>query len=223
VPVHPALAVLLDAWWRDGFELTFGRRPRSSDWIVPRRRASDRPHTKSSAYKAFQRACELLGIENRSLHSTRHTMITWTRRGGARADVLEKITHNAAGRIMDQYTHWDWQPLCEAVLCRDYAGVAAGRARGAVQLVASPSTVTAALAGGPIQAPAYDARYDACSGSIEIVDESGGHDCDQFEQSRRWSWILLTNGVTGAAVHHARRLFGLPIAPANSSRRPRCA
>lgn len=29
---------------------------------------------------------------------------------------LLSITHNAAGTIVDHYTHWDWGPLCEAVL-----------------------------------------------------------------------------------------------------------
>lgn len=67
----------------------------------------------SSAYKACWRTCDLLELENRSLHSTRHTMITWARRGGASPDLLEKITHSAAGRFIDQYTHWDWEPLCQ--------------------------------------------------------------------------------------------------------------
>jgi hypothetical protein len=39
------------------------------------------------------------------------------RRGGAWKEVLEKVTHNARGDIVDAYTHWDWAPLCEAVLC----------------------------------------------------------------------------------------------------------
>jgi integrase-like protein len=47
----------------------------------------------------------------------RHTFITIARREGARKDVLERITHNAHGDIVDQYTHWDWAPLCEAVSC----------------------------------------------------------------------------------------------------------
>jgi integrase len=96
VPVHPHLAEILDRWFAEGFELTYGRRPTLKDWIVPRRRAPERPHTKSSAYKAFKAACEVLGIEARSLH----TMITWARRGGADRDVLEKITHNARGQII---------------------------------------------------------------------------------------------------------------------------
>lgn len=56
-------------------------------------------------------------------HLTRHTMISFARRGGARADVLECVTHNAKGSIIDQYTHFDWEPLCDAVRCIYYAQV----------------------------------------------------------------------------------------------------
>ena len=34
--------------------------------------------------------------------------------------MLQKITHNVRGTMVDQYTHWHWQPLCEAVLCLSY-------------------------------------------------------------------------------------------------------
>ena len=49
-------------------------------------------------------------------------MITWARRGGARKEVLERVTHNATGDIVDHYTHFDWFPLCEAILCLSYEG-----------------------------------------------------------------------------------------------------
>jgi hypothetical protein len=113
--VHPALASMLTAWRRDGFEFHYCRKPTADDFIVPRTK-DGRPHTRSSAYKLWLRACAAAGVENRSLHSTRHTFITLTRRGGARAEVVERVTHNAAGSIVDHYTHWDWAPLCEAVL-----------------------------------------------------------------------------------------------------------
>jgi hypothetical protein len=73
------------------------------------------PHTRSSAYKAWRRSCARVGVDNLSLHSTRQTFITIARRQGARKDVLERVTHNAKGDMVDQYTHWDWAPLCEAV------------------------------------------------------------------------------------------------------------
>ena len=28
-----------------------------------------------------------------------------------------RVTHNACGDVVDGYTHFDWAPLCEAVLC----------------------------------------------------------------------------------------------------------
>lgn len=128
VPVHPDLAAALAAWWAGGFELVYCRRPTLRDHIVPMRpRAANRHplkphHTKSSAYKLFVATCKQAGVETKdhALHTTRHTFITWARRGGARKEVLERVTHNAKGDIVDQYTHFDWQPLCEAVASLRY-------------------------------------------------------------------------------------------------------
>lgn len=117
VPVHPALATAFDWWKREGWELYVGRPPTKDDWIIPNRskwRHAEH-HTKSSAYKAWRRSLVKLGIENLSLHSTRNTFITWARRFGANPDAIEVITHNAKGDMVDQYTDWQWAPLCEAV------------------------------------------------------------------------------------------------------------
>lgn len=117
VPVHPALRELLEAWASEGFQLYACRRPTPDSYIVPNtsRRSQAEHHTRSSYYKAFVRSAEAAGVRPRSLHSLRHTMITLARRGGARKDVLERVTHNARGDIVDRYTHLDWLPLCEAV------------------------------------------------------------------------------------------------------------
>jgi integrase len=135
VPVHPVLAGALEWWWREGFALTYGRAPTVDDFIVPRLAAgrwnkvralgakSD-CHTKSSAYKAFTRGCAKLGIQCRTLHSTRHTAITASRRGDSTGRLkapLERITHNAKGEIIDCYTQWEWEPLCDAILAIAYA------------------------------------------------------------------------------------------------------
>lgn len=129
VPVHPKLQALLAAWWTHGFELVYARKPTLDERIVPsfgqgrgrigrvpRERAMG-THTKSSAYKMWRTALERAGVVNLSLHSTRHTFITLCRRGGADTEVVETITHNAAGNIVDQYTHRQWDELCRAVLC----------------------------------------------------------------------------------------------------------
>lgn len=44
-------------------------------------------------------------------------MIYAARSSGARSDVLERITHNARGALIDISTAWEWPALCEAVSC----------------------------------------------------------------------------------------------------------
>lgn len=115
IPVLPMLATIL-TWWKDaGFELVFCRRPTPEDFIVPTQ--AGEWYSRKCAYDLFQVAIAKAGVANLTLHSTRHSFITHARRGGARAEVLEKVTHNAAGETIDIYTHWEWDPLCEAVSC----------------------------------------------------------------------------------------------------------
>lgn len=118
VPIHPELMRILTEWATEGFELHTGRKPTPDDFIVPNtsRRALSEHHTKSSYGHAFQRYREAAGVRHRKLHATRHTFITLCRRAGARAEIVERVTHNASGKIIDRYTHFDWAPLCEAVL-----------------------------------------------------------------------------------------------------------
>jgi hypothetical protein len=86
-------------------------------------------------------------------------MITWARRGGARSDVLERVTHNAAGAIIDQYTHFDWEPLCEAVGCLDYGGAAKPAA---LVATATPSALAAAETPAAVASrPFYGAFHGA--------------------------------------------------------------
>ncbi len=153
VPVHPALAVLLEWWWDRGFCLTYGRQPAEDDWIVPRPTDVAKPLSKSSAQKRFKKACGLAGVEYRTVHASRHTFITWTRRGGAPADVVEKITHNARGSMIDQYTHWDWDPLCQAVLRLAY--------QQPILPMAPAANAQAKVAAG---AELHDAQHDATRG-----------------------------------------------------------
>lgn len=120
IPIHPELGRKL-AWWRSkGFELTNCRKPGPTDFIVARRERGNLErlvnHTKKSGAKLWARACREAGVESQTLHATRHTFITLARRAGARTEVVERITHNSSGTIVDHYTHWDWEPLCEAVL-----------------------------------------------------------------------------------------------------------
>ena len=73
--------------------------------------------TQSQATKAHKRDAELIGVPNKGSHALRRFMISAARSSGARSDVLEQITHNARGAIIDVYTAWEWPALCEAVSC----------------------------------------------------------------------------------------------------------
>ena len=156
VPVHPALAVILGWWWDGGFLLTYGRPPTEDDWIVPQLIDVTKPHTKSSAQKRFRKSCDLVAVTSRTVHATRHTFITWTRRGGAPADVVEKITHNARGNMVDQYTHLDWEPICRAVSCLSYQ-------QPGLPLAPAANVQVKVAAGAEFHVAAHDAnRWPSC-------------------------------------------------------------
>ena len=121
IPVHPELAATLDWWWREGWELVYGRVPADDDFIFPTRAVPERNHSRSSAYKLWRKACEEAGVTNHSLHSTRHTFTTFARRGTPRTDAVEAITHNKRGEMVDYYNHWLWTPICEAMLALSYS------------------------------------------------------------------------------------------------------
>jgi integrase len=118
-PVHPDLAKLLEWWWAEGFELTYLRKPTRDDFIVERRDAQGENLTRTMTYKALERDRKAAGVakvKGRAQHGTRHTFLTQARRASPQArELAEKITHNAKGEMVDQYTHWEWDPLCSVV------------------------------------------------------------------------------------------------------------
>jgi len=118
VPVHPELAAILQQWATGDFAALMGHQPEPDDYIVPyvSNRSSAGLYTRSIYYKAFVAGCAAAGVRARSLHSTRHTMVTMARRGGADRQILSKVTHNAKGEIIDRYNHPEWEPLCAAVI-----------------------------------------------------------------------------------------------------------
>ena len=116
VPVHPELEKVLWCWQGQGFEAVYGRPPGLDDFIVPDPRTMA-ARTQSQATKSHKRDAELIGIPNKGSHALRRFMISAARSSGARRDVLEQITHNARGAIIDVYTSWEWPALCEAVSC----------------------------------------------------------------------------------------------------------
>lgn len=128
VPVHPELAKALNEWATSGFELYTGRKPTPEDPIVPcLYRGELRHFTKRGFYNAFARACEVSGVPNKTLHSTRHTFTTLCRRADCNDARLREITHGKSKSrkrdISERYTHRDWEELCGVVLKLDYDAV----------------------------------------------------------------------------------------------------
>lgn len=120
VPVHRELEKMLLWWWDEGFEEVYCRAPTVSDFIVPTA-AGLQCHSRSSAYKAFRTALRRANVANKTLHSTRHTFVSVARAGHPREDMVERITHNAKGTTLDQYTQAEWELLCEIVTGVDYS------------------------------------------------------------------------------------------------------
>ncbi len=116
-PVHPDLAAVLQWWWEAGYELVYLQKPTPDGFIVPRIDAPTAALTRSMTYKRLEADCKLAGVPRRGQHAARHAFITQAQRGGARKELVEQITHNAKGDMVDQYTHWEWAPLCEAMVC----------------------------------------------------------------------------------------------------------
>jgi integrase len=125
VPIHPLLRAALEHWRDVGFPKYFGRSPKPDDFIVPSRRLTTKGRglahrtVRRSLTNLVERDCPALGIEPLNFHRTRDTFISLARRAGAPKDVVERITHNSKGEMIDTYTHLDWAPLCAAVLVID--------------------------------------------------------------------------------------------------------
>lgn len=118
VPIHPLLRTMLEAWERDGFERFMCRKPTPDDFVVPMDRAGG-CHTKESiGAKDVKRRAKLVDIDatGRDFHSFRRSMITTAREKSVDPDVLERVTHNSRGSILDVYTKYSWEPLCRVVL-----------------------------------------------------------------------------------------------------------
>lgn len=117
VPVHPVLREILTAWWVTGWEARYGRRPDAGDLISPDPRTMG-ARTTSQSGQALDRTLAAIGVTKvprRRVHALRASFISFARSDGAREDVLERITHNARGTVVDGYTYFGWEALCESV------------------------------------------------------------------------------------------------------------
>jgi integrase len=128
MPVHPALAELLDAWLAGGWRALMGRDPTPDDLLVPvppadaaarrdRAKRADPMRTKTYAFKRLRADLAALGLRHRRGHDLRRTLVSLARTDGARADLLERCTHNPTKkeRSIDVYSTFEWAPLCAEV------------------------------------------------------------------------------------------------------------
>ncbi len=113
VPVHPTLAAMLAEWKLGGWVEMMGRHPRADDLIVPSRRENVRSRHRS--YDALQDDLRRHGLRPRRQHDFRRAFITLARVDGARADILEHVTHAPRGDIVNIYTTLRWAALCAEV------------------------------------------------------------------------------------------------------------
>ena len=189
VPIHPELQRMLAAWKLEGWPRLMLRAPRPDDFVLPRppHRAGRRPHfrdlphhtSSSLGARVVRRHAKKLGIDpaRRDFHSFRRSMITLCRTDGARADVLERVTHNAAGEQIDGYTYFGWEPLCEAVSCLRVAPRA-----GVVIELRRPRAVGSGDASG--DAPPADAENTHETGSF-LMESRGIEPLTSSMPSRR--------------------------------------
>jgi len=184
VPVHPVLVAEL-LTWRARWSTWFLRRPTDADPIVPALDGTSM--TKSSAYKGWRRACKAAGVTNRTVHSSRHTFITLTRRGGADIGIVELITHNPAGKIIDVYNHRDWGDFCSAVLCLSVALKTPGPSGSSSSFgsEAGPADGSAAVVPGGGESGTLSQSLSRCSPDTEIASSSA------------WTRTVATAGTPG--------------------------
>jgi integrase len=123
VPAHPTLASMLAEWKLGGWAAAFGRRPEPDDLIVPlllqRKSRRGKPGAlveRTDNQAAREDDLAALGLRHRRGHDLRRTMITLARQDGARADLLEVVTHGPkSGDMISLYTTFPWAALCAEV------------------------------------------------------------------------------------------------------------
>lgn len=120
IPVHPLLEEMLVYWHSVGFERTFLRTPRMTDFLTPRvvgRRTPD-VQTERIALERFGRDMHAIGMKPRRLHAARHTFITLMHRAKANPLAVREMTHPTEDESDSHmiYVHSvDWPALCEAI------------------------------------------------------------------------------------------------------------
>lgn len=122
VPVHPALAAVLDTWLSSGWEAAFGRQPGPDDLIVP---GPPGPQWSDKAFRMrFQNDLARIGLRvragamggRRSPHGLRASFLTLAVEDGANFAIVDRVAHRGHGRGAGQlYLRPSWEALCREV------------------------------------------------------------------------------------------------------------
>jgi integrase len=126
VPVHPALASLLEHWRLVGWPAMFGRAPEPDDLLVPLPPEVKLVKRKGERFRGWDytgrrwREIDLpaLGWRHRSVYDTRATFITLALEDGADRDIIrDRVTHAKAHRdAFDGYDRGErWAETCREV------------------------------------------------------------------------------------------------------------
>ncbi len=113
MPVHPALASILEEWRRLGWTKMIGHAPSDDDLIIPSR--NGRYRNSDHMLKKFHADCDKLGLRRRRQHDLRRTFISLAIEDGARGDLLRWVTHGPPKAVVDLYTTLSWSAKCEEV------------------------------------------------------------------------------------------------------------
>jgi len=114
IPIHPVLLSMLASWKLGGYERHTGRRWTDDDFIVPK--AEGRMEDRHRARKDHLIDLKVLGLRHRRMHDTRRTFISMLRNARVDRSLVEKMTHAPRKSMIDIYTTWEWEAVCEAVL-----------------------------------------------------------------------------------------------------------
>jgi integrase len=115
LPVHPALAALLEAWHAEGWARFMGRAPTPDDLIVPD--AAGAPRKNTASWRDFQRDLEVLGLPRQRHYESRSTFLSLGESGGADVATLRQLTHPSPKAAADLYRRARllWPRWCAAV------------------------------------------------------------------------------------------------------------
>jgi integrase len=184
LPVHPALAEMLETWRASGWAAYMGREPGADDLILPYRRAYLKLAAKGDPNRRTQNLCwqhlnetdlPTLGFRPRRAHDFRATMISLGIAHGATEEILSTLTHPSPSKAFEAYQRFSWPTLCAEIakLPIGYDSVTVRLARGGDRRLPLSSD-TASKRTGPHkpQSDGWVAEYSAARRPVTAVTES---------------------------------------------------